>query len=127
MSDNQNPPHRTTLTRFYTVVYRVVGGNERHDEWWRQVQPLFLSDDPISITTIATWRDLTKWPETTVRTCQTCGGKGHVMVGASVFGGPFLWVAMLFERNDPDGLTRDRCERCKGRGYVRFPAERETA
>ena len=38
---------------FYTVVYRVMGGNERHNEWWRSIQPLFVAEDaPISITSI---------------------------------------------------------------------------
>lgn len=38
---------------FYTVVYRVVGGKARHDEWWQSVHSRFMVEGPISITTMA--------------------------------------------------------------------------
>jgi ribosomal protein S27AE len=50
--------------------------------------------------------------------CPNCAGKGHVMSGLVGPGGPFVWVFALFERHDPDGLTRDVCGRCGGSGFV---------
>lgn len=59
-------------------------------------------------------------------TCKNCNGKGHVLSGAkallaviSVFGLPLI----LFESNDSQGHTRDRCEVCKGKGYILLPAK----
>jgi DnaJ-class molecular chaperone len=50
--------------------------------------------------------------------CPNCKGKGHVLAGVVGPGGPFVWLFALFERNDPDGLTRDVCRQCDGRGYI---------
>ena len=44
----------TGMPEYYTVVYRVMGDKRKQDEWWQALRPLFLSDDPISIITIAT-------------------------------------------------------------------------
>jgi len=50
--------------------------------------------------------------------CKNCKGKGHVLNGAAAFG---LTVFSIFivplERNDPNGVTRDKCSACNGTGY----------
>lgn len=58
--------------------------------------------------------------QTTVATCPNCRGKGHVLVGASLLGGPIIWFAAMFERNDPRGISRETCPRCDGEGFVEF-------
>lgn len=50
-------------TEFYTVVYRVEGGKRQNDEWWQSVHGLFLSDGPVSITTIAAGDQLNELEE----------------------------------------------------------------
>lgn len=50
--------------------------------------------------------------------CPSCNGKGHV------FDSMFLWVPVVgwlhgwFERNDADGISRDKCGQCNGKGFV---------
>ena len=51
-------------------------------------------------------------------TCPSCKGKGHVMDIGGLFCPIIGWAIMFFERNDPNGLSRDRCGQCKGKGYV---------
>lgn len=51
-------------TEYYTVVYRVEGGKEKHDEWWRAIQPMFLADGlPISVIVVAKFDALAKLDE----------------------------------------------------------------
>ena len=53
--------------------------------------------------------------------CANCKGKGHVLDAVAAVMMPVLgWVLAPFERNDPDGITRQRCTLCKGRGYIRL-------
>jgi DnaJ-class molecular chaperone len=56
--------------------------------------------------------------------CPNCRGKGHVLVGASLLGGPVIWVCALFEGNDADGISRGVCQRCRGKGFVCSPMRR---
>ena len=39
---------------YYTVVYRVDGDAAAHDAWWHALVPLFLADEPVSISTVST-------------------------------------------------------------------------
>ncbi len=55
--------------------------------------------------------------------CKKCGGKGHVFEKGSLFCGPFIWLIGLLETNDEDGLTRLKCERCDGKGYIKIKEE----
>lgn len=52
-------------------------------------------------------------------TCPSCNGKGHVYDAVSLLCVLF-WVIAPFERNDPNGLSRDPCGQCKGKGYVEW-------
>ena len=46
---------------YYTVVYKVDGDNAMHDEWWRSIQPLFMTDgQPISVTAISKADEMTR-------------------------------------------------------------------
>lgn len=58
--------------------------------------------------------------------CPNCNGKGHVLWGAmvvvTVLTGLLAPLALL-DRNNPDGITRERCARCKGKGFVRVTIE----
>lgn len=56
----------------------------------------------------------------TVVRCPSCGGKGHVFFGPSLFN-VVCWFLAPFERNDPDGATRIPCGQCGGKGFVRWP------
>lgn len=52
-------------------------------------------------------------------TCPSCKGKGHVydaIIGllCPVFG----WLLSAFERNNPEGFTREKCTQCKGKGFI---------
>lgn len=49
-------------------------------------------------------------------TCPNCKGKGHIYSGGFNI---FLWLVALFEFNNPEGITRDRCDTCKGKGFRR--------
>lgn len=49
--------------------------------------------------------------------CRNCKGKGHVFWGASMLT-PFAWFLAPFETNDPDGLTRRECPKCRGNGFI---------
>lgn len=56
--------------------------------------------------------------------CPNCKGKGHVIDGVAtfLFGVclPVLGLGLaLAERNDSGGVTRTRCNRCGGHGFVR--------
>ncbi len=51
--------------------------------------------------------------------CKNCGGKGHVMDGCAIFCLTiFSPILALVERNDADGITREKCLKCDGTGYV---------
>jgi DnaJ-class molecular chaperone len=54
--------------------------------------------------------------ERRVRLCPTCEGKGHTPDGLASL---ILFPLAFFERNDPNGFTRDPCERCNGTGFVK--------
>ena len=54
--------------------------------------------------------------ERRVRLCPRCKGKGHTPDGLASL---ILFPLAFFERNDPGGFTRDRCEQCNGTGFVR--------
>jgi DnaJ-class molecular chaperone len=49
--------------------------------------------------------------------CKNCGGKGHVYDACSAMLFVVGWVAAIFERNNPNGLTREKCSVCNGKGY----------
>jgi len=52
-------------------------------------------------------------------TCPNCKGKGHVFdIVASVFFFGLGWVFAPFETNNPNGITREKCKHCKGKGYT---------
>ena len=49
--------------------------------------------------------------------CKNCSGKGHVLSGLAVVCVPFITPILgIFERNDPNGFTRQRCDICNGKG-----------
>ena len=54
--------------------------------------------------------------------CPSCGGKGHVFDGIALLTIIGIFTA-LFERNNPDGLTREQCNQCKGRGFIKVNTE----
>lgn len=57
--------------------------------------------------------------------CPNCKGKGHVLDGAGTIAGmPIVWVMALFERNDPNGLTREECGTCDGEGFI-YPKKKD--
>jgi hypothetical protein len=45
---------------YYTVVYRLDGDKDVHDEWWRAIQPFWMVDGAVSVTTIAKADELTR-------------------------------------------------------------------
>ena len=55
------------------------------------------------------------------RTCPACRGKGHSYDAASLVA-PLTLLIAWFERNDPKGVTRERCKRCGGTGWIRQPS-----
>jgi Ribonuclease G/E len=53
--------------------------------------------------------------------CQNCKGKGHVMYCPPVIFLPVLgWAMALLERNSPQGITRECCGTCDGKGFVKI-------
>ncbi len=51
--------------------------------------------------------------------CPKCKGKGHVLdkvaaLGLTIFGS----VLAFLERNDKQGVTRERCGYCDGAGFI---------
>lgn len=54
----------------------------------------------------------------TKRICPTCKGKGHVYDPASAMVAVVGWILAFMETNDPNGLTREWCRQCSGKGYV---------
>lgn len=48
---------------FYTVVYRVDGGKEPHDEWWRKVSNTFANNEHIKVVASASFDALAKLDE----------------------------------------------------------------
>lgn len=57
--------------------------------------------------------------------CPNCQGKGHVFDIVSIIGTlGFGLLLAPFERNDTQGLTRTRCEKCKGIGIVKGPDDK---
>lgn len=49
--------------------------------------------------------------------CPSCKGKGHVFEAASLLLLINIFLAP-FERNNPNGMTREECFQCRGNGYV---------
>jgi DnaJ-class molecular chaperone len=56
--------------------------------------------------------------------CERCKGKGHTIVGVMLIS-PYTAILSLFERNDPNGLTRERCSNCKGKGYLKVNVDED--
>lgn len=57
--------------------------------------------------------------------CPNCHGKGHVMDGASALASCLSVVLIpliLFEANEPDGITRTKCDKCRGKGIITSPS-----
>lgn len=54
--------------------------------------------------------------------CSNCDGKGHVMDAAGLFLPIIGWAMMALERNDKNGITRNQCSHCKGKGYYKILA-----
>jgi hypothetical protein len=55
--------------------------------------------------------------------CPVCNGKGHTFDYGCIGGGPFIWIVAIFERGDPQGITRRLCERCLGTGHIHYRRE----
>ena len=53
-----------------------------------------------------------------MKICPQCKGKGHIFDAAS-FLAWFTPLITYFERNDPRGVTRQKCRRCDGEGKIR--------
>lgn len=51
-------------------------------------------------------------------TCPRCGGKGHVWAKDSILLTFMCPIISWIEGDDPDGITRDKCPRCKGSGVL---------
>jgi DnaJ-class molecular chaperone len=55
--------------------------------------------------------------------CKNCKGKGHVLSGAAALCMTVFSVVLVpLERNDPNGVTREKCQKCKGSGYIKIPS-----
>lgn len=54
-------------------------------------------------------------------TCPSCKGKGHVFDSLSLLFPIFGWLSAIFERNNPSGMSRERCVQCDGYGYIEIP------
>ncbi len=53
-----------------------------------------------------------------VERCPNCKGKGHVSNVIAVL--PILgWIFAIADRNNPTGITRDKCQQCKGAGFLK--------
>lgn len=55
--------------------------------------------------------------------CPSCKGKGHVFFAISLL---VLGIGFLlgpFERNNPNGITREECRQCRGAGYIKSKAK----
>tara|TARA_B100000614_G_scaffold262489_2_gene296306 strand:- start:45372 stop:45572 length:201 start_codon:yes stop_codon:yes gene_type:complete len=50
--------------------------------------------------------------------CPNCKGKGHVIDSMVLFV-PIFWFFIPFELNSPDGISREDCSRCNGKGFVK--------
>ena len=49
--------------------------------------------------------------------CVNCNGKGHVLDAFMVFLLPVFGAILApFETRDPNGFTRQRCQKCNGSG-----------
>ncbi|MDP3710675.1 MAG: hypothetical protein Q8R29_03055 [bacterium] len=51
--------------------------------------------------------------------CPSCKGKGHVYEAMTLLIPFWGWILAPFERNNPNGVTRMRCEQCGGTGYIK--------
>jgi DnaJ-class molecular chaperone len=53
--------------------------------------------------------------------CPCCKGKGHVLDAFPVIFIPVLgWALAALETNNPEGLTREKCSRCNGKGFIKI-------
>lgn len=48
------------MSEYYTVVYKVTGDAKAHAAWWKEIQPLFLDDSPISVTAVSKTDEMTR-------------------------------------------------------------------
>lgn len=53
--------------------------------------------------------------------CPSCGGKGHVFNALTLLVIPFGMIMGPFERNNPEGFTREECGQCGGTGFIQRP------
>ena len=51
------------------------------------------------------------------RTCPNCKGKGHVIDSVTLLH-PMFWLFAIAEKNDKNGVTRQKCPHCKGNGWI---------
>lgn len=52
--------------------------------------------------------------------CPSCNGKGHVVdIALMVFVPVVSWFIAFLEKDYKESLTRVRCNRCEGKGYVK--------
>lgn len=54
--------------------------------------------------------------------CPSCKGKGHVYDACTLLLPIFGWIMAPFERNNPDGFTRQMCLQCDGTGFIKVLA-----
>jgi DnaJ-class molecular chaperone len=52
--------------------------------------------------------------------CKNCNGKGHVIDSTILILPVIGWLIALGERNDKNGMYRDKCLHCKGVGYIKI-------
>lgn len=52
--------------------------------------------------------------------CKNCNGRGHVLNPAAIFMPVLGWALAVFEKNNKRGITREECEHCDGKGYIRI-------
>ena len=57
-------------------------------------------------------------PRHNERICPKCKGKGHVF-DVLALASPLEWFTAPFERDDAQAYSRERCDRCRGSGYIR--------
>ena len=48
---------------YYTVIYRVEGGREPHNEWWRTISNQFAGNDQIKVQASASFDALARLDE----------------------------------------------------------------
>jgi len=54
--------------------------------------------------------------------CPCCKGKGHVFDSVIIAFFVIGWILALFEFNNPNGISREQCARCEGKGFVKVPS-----